>query len=271
MVWIFDLHRNVGREKFLDIVIENTGGDDRMIHDATGAPRFASASNAWGLFRPIGIKGDTFEESEFERGPKRKYRRKAKHEGQVLDIDLDKAVAHLGIDRGVADMFQYPADKRVKPLKTLRAVFDMASNQPEDMDKYTAKMDELSLDVLLENLKGSEVHIGVVNGLALPRARSGVQPITTLKEAYDLVSQHPEDLAKYSYMGPKMSATAQEDIADAYKMREPYMPASIVSSIKSSWKTLTNAYVTSLQTSEVPEQFLGEDQKPVWKFVPKPV
>lgn len=253
--------------------IEDTGGESAMLRRAYGAPGFAKTpDHAWGVYIPVGITKDRFEEAEFVHEPK-KTRRKSGPEGKVLDIDLGKAVDTLGLQPAIAKIFLSPEDSRAKPLTSLRAVFEMASKTPDALDKYiTDAPVARDVNIQLQDLKGTEIHIGVVNGLATPRANSRVSPITDLKSAYHLVTTDPDALSQYSYLGARLKEYAIEDITEAYESRAggaAIGKADVIANVKKSWAVLTGAYMESLQTNQVPEQFLDENREPVWTFVPK--
>lgn len=261
-------------EKRLIEHIENSGGDERLYYERFGGPREAKPrTSTWGLYAPVGIKKDRFEETEIVRTePKTRRRKKADHEGWVLDIGLDKAVDILGLEESVAAMFADPADGRLKKIDSLRRLYEMAANDPDALARYVPKEKAVG-DIRLEDLKDSEIHIAVVNGLAEPRKGEDVAPVLDLKSAYELVTQRPEDIARYSYMGPKFRQVAIDDVSAAFENHAAPAPAqdpsAIAADIKKAWKELTGGYSEYLLSKTVPEKFSGADGQPAWKMVPK--
>lgn len=255
--------------------IDNIGGDEQIYHDRFGGPREARMSqNIWGLYAPVGIKKDRFEESEFVQAePKRRYKKKARYEGQVLDMDLSKAVDALGLDASVVDLFEKPADGRLKKIGSLRALNDLLAKDPETAEKYMPKEKTLPDSIPLAGLE-DEIHIGVINGLAEPRKGAAVQPVTDLQNAFELVTARPEELAQYMYMGPKMQEYAKTQIPAAFAAHAASVSSAAAldtasAAIKGAWKCLVNAYSDYMISKTVPEAFQGADGQPVWKMVPK--
>ena len=263
-------------EKRLIEHIDNFGGDERMYYERFGGPREARLSvNTWGLYAPVGIKRDRFEETEYVEAPKRQYKKKARYEGQVLDIDLDKAVEILGLDKAVADLFERPADGRLKKIDSLREANALFSGDGENAAKYIPKETRLAQPVALADLeKDNEIHIAIINGLAEPRKGASVKPILDLQGAFELVTQRPEEMPQYMFMGPKMREYAAAQIPAAYNERAAATTpeeriAEVGAAIKNAWRGLTNAYSEFMISKTVPEAFVGKDGNPAWKMVPK--
>ena len=260
-------------EKRLIEHIDNFGGDERMYYERFGGPREARMSvSTWGLYAPVGIKKDRFEESEYVQPEKRKYKKKSMYEGQVLDMDLDKAVEILGLDESVAKLFEQP-NGRLKKLSTLREVKDLFSGDAEAAAKYIPKETGLAEPVALADLE-KEIHIAIINGLPEPRKGAGVQPIHDLQSAFELVTQRPEDMKHYMFMGPKIQEYATAQIPAAYNKRAVTVTpeerlAEVGAAIKGAWRGLANAYGEFMISKTVPEAFQSADGSPAWKMVPK--
>ncbi len=256
-----------GTEAFYELrrEIDHFGSDDNP-HYLPGAPRMRKASEStWGLYVPLGITRNN-EEDETRIYKERKIpRKRAEHEGKALDIDLDVAVEKFGLNQGIAELFTSPVHENIPPLTSLRAAWEVVKN-PDTLDQYLATSTQ-STDISLEDLKDTEIHIAVVNGLAEPRKGSSVAPITDLESAYKLVTERPQELSQYNYLGKVFQQKAIEDITAAYQARDI---GDVSKSIKDTWSKVTDAYLKSKTGEEIPEQFLGDNSEPVWKFVVAP-
>ncbi len=235
-------------------------------HYLPGAPRMRKASEStWGLYVPLGITRNNEEDETKVYKPKKAPKKKADHEGKALDLDLDLAVERLGLNQNIADLFISPVKENAKPLASLRATWEAVKN-PNTLNQYLPASTQ-NTDVSLEDLKDTEIHIAVVNGLAEPRKGSSVAPITDLESAYKLVTERPEELSQYNYLGKVFQQRAIEDITAAYQARDI---GDVSKTIKDTWSKVTDAYLKSKTGEEIPEQFIGDNNQPVWKFVVAP-
>jgi hypothetical protein len=259
--------------------IENIGGDDRLFFGRDFGPRMARPKeDAWGVHIPRGVVRRN-EETEWVE-PKAKKKHAPKHDsvGKELDVvGLDKLVDAGILDQETAELFQNPRDKRVKPITNLRGIWKMADKNLEELEKYVPVQAGLSTDVKLEDIGKSiedEVHPTVVWGLSSPRdpkkGQEKAPVITTLSQAYELVTQKPEDLKKYNYLGPKMQEYAVEHITKAYESRAQNMGSpnwkidETAQKIKSIWQSLAGTYA-----GHQPDPRFIQNGTPIWEMVPK--
>jgi hypothetical protein len=264
-------------EKRLREHLDNIG-DERLHHNRFGGPRMAKPrEDLFGVYMRGGAGSNRkWDESEYELPqPKTKRLKKAKPgmEGKVIDLDLDKAIEILGLDKSVADLFQNPFDRFVKKFTTLREVNDLLNKDPDAAAKYMPKASVLERNVSLSRLQ-EEIHIGIINGLSEPRKGAGVKPITDLRGAFELVTQRPEEMGQYMFMGPKLQEYAKAQIPAAFLSRASCTPsgealAQAGTAIKDAWRGLTNAYGDYMNTRTVPEAFREPNGAPAWKMVPK--
>lgn len=254
-------------ESRLKELVDNIG-EDRIYFARGDGPAFAQPrADSWGLYAPVGITRQSFDDDQFKppekTGRRRAYKKKGTVEGKVLDISLENAVRALGLNQDIADLFEKPAN-RLKAVHSLRDVWDMASKDTERLEKYIPATRRLPHDVSFDTLQ-DQLFPAVFNGLQQPKS-DAVPAITTLQEAYDLVTQRPDDLAQYKYMGERNRALAIEEITALYDgMAIESKPAASVSSeIKSAWSKLTQGYMQSIQTQDIPPSLKAENGKPLW-------
>src|SRR5690606_841421 len=133
-----------------------------------------------------------------------------------LDITLQNTVKAGLLDEDTARLLEHPEDKRVKPVTKLRELWEIANKTPGELAKYAPKALELDQDIPLAELeKQGLVHPTIVWGLSSPRdgrKGEGASPVANLKDAYNLVTQNPENMKKYNYLGVRYQALAIEQI-----------------------------------------------------------
>lgn len=226
----------------------------------------------WGLFaRGLGRKN--FKDDEFVPVEKRTYKkRRDTFTGKVLDMDLADAVKALKLPEEIALIFGKAHGRKNPAITSLRMLWTMAEKDPSAMDAYVPEPSALK-DTLL--LKDTDLHPGIINGLAEPKAGTGLKPVRTLKSAYNLV-KHPDAskiLEGYMYMGPKTRQYAMEDIPELYESlpvetSKEEKTSIFAKAIKSAWRILAHDYAISHETKQIPDKYINEDGTPVWKLVP---
>ncbi len=245
-----------------------TIGEDRIYFTRGDGPNFAQPrADMWGIYAPVGITRQNFDDEAFKpaekTGKRRAYKKKGAVEGKVLDISLENAVRALGLKQSIADLFEKPSN-RLKAVHSLRDVWDMANKDAERLEKYIPTERRLPEDISFDALQ-DDLFPAVFNGLRQPKG-DAVQPIATLQEAYELVTQRPGDLAQYKYMGDRNRAVAIEEITAIYERLsvEGKSTASVGNDIKAAWSKLTDGYMQSIQTQDIPPSLKAENGKPLW-------
>jgi hypothetical protein len=173
-------------------------------------------------------------------------------DGNILDVSLDKAGQFGLIPQDMVGFFEKPAEKKIQPIRTLRALYNLATKNPQDLNKYVAMTTVNLADI--ENL-----HPAILNGLAEPRAGESVLPITTLNEAYALFTQRFEDATKYFFITDKTKYDYKELVIRLYDARIGNAPSAntkdFVQSIKEAWAQYGDDYLAAQRSKDIPERY----------------
>lgn len=192
---------------------------------------------------------------------------KAQSERQsVVDVSLENAVKVFGLPPEIAEIFTNPANKRVKPIESLREVFSLVTS-PEKLEKYISDPANIPLKGLEEY-----IHPWIIKALSTPesQAPSHIKPIRTLKEAIKLLDA-PENLNHYDvYAQSKelrnLTLQTLSIIARDLGNKKNENENDVLSGVKSAWQNFSMIYMENMGRKRLPPELKKSDGSPVWDF-----
>jgi hypothetical protein len=247
--------------------IQDFGGEEKLKTAGIGPKMRRPDDDTFGKFIPLGITKDNAMES-FE--PREAIRRKAKpkaydNAARVPDITLQAAVKAELIPPEIANAF--------KKVSGLRELTELAKKDREILAKAVAKDLALEHDIVLSDLPDDIEIDDNVWRLMYPKDTNTARPLTTLKEAYDFVSQENSDLTSYQGVDEKLGKTVSKQIVNAYKTlakpqsATPEKIEGVEKTITRAWKDFMHGYTSHAITGDIPERFADENNQPIWTHI----